>query len=98
MGAAAVAERIEYLPPIAVGPDASLRALQHTNEAPAPLRISCTLGSRLSIERSGLPASLVSALKHSAMLHHPAWHQRTKLRLSTHDVPRFVRCCERGFL
>ncbi len=92
IGASAVDELIQYLPPIDIGPDSGVRARRRTNESPPPANIACTLSSQFSVERSGLPPSLVSALKHSAMLHNPAWHQRTKLRLSTYDVPRFVRC------
>ncbi len=90
---AGVEERIEYLPPIDVGPEAMHRARhRRRNEPPPPERVACTLGARLSVERPGLPPSLVSALKHAAMLHNPVWHERTKLRLSTHDVPKYVRC------
>lgn len=89
---AGVEQRIEYLPPIEVGPDAMRRAQRRRNEPAPPERVICTLGTQLSMERSGLPPSLVSSLKHAAMLHNPVWHQRMKLRLSTHDVPRYVRC------
>ncbi len=92
IGGSAVDELIRYLPPIDIGPDAGMRARRRTDESPPPANITCTLASELSVERSGLPPSLVSALKHSAMLHNPAWHQRSKLRLSTYNVPRFVRC------
>jgi hypothetical protein len=46
----------------------------------------------LAIERFGLPPALVAALKHLASLHNPAFYEKERLRLSTWNTPRFVRC------
>jgi len=46
----------------------------------------------LAIERFGLPPALVSALKHLASLHNPTFYEKERLRLSTWNTPRFIRC------
>ena len=46
----------------------------------------------LAIERFGLPPALVAALKHLASLHNPTFYEKGRLRLSTWNTPRFVRC------
>jgi hypothetical protein len=48
----------------------------------------------ISVEKSGLPPSLLSSIKHLASLHNPAFYERQKLRLSTHRIPRFIKCYE----
>jgi len=37
-------------------------------------------GARLSLERSGLPPSLLVRIKHLVSLHNPEFHKRQKLR------------------
>lgn len=63
-------------------------------EPPAPESIRCMHAARLSLERSGLPPSLLARIKHLASLHNPEFHKRQKLRLSVYGTPRFVRCYE----
>lgn len=46
----------------------------------------------MSIERIGLPPSLVASLKHLASLHNPEYYEKERLRFSTFRTPRFVRC------
>jgi superfamily II DNA or RNA helicase len=46
----------------------------------------------LEIERSGLPPALLAALKHLASLHNPAFYEKERLRFSTWDTPRMIRC------
>ncbi len=58
----------------------------------APTKIECVVGAMLSVERSGLPPALLSAIKHLATLHNPEFYKRQKLRLSTYQTPRFIRC------
>ncbi len=60
----------------------------------APPTIACVAGAVLSVERSGLPPALLSAIKHLATLHNPEFYKRQKLRLSTFQTPRFIRCYE----
>jgi superfamily II DNA or RNA helicase len=61
-------------------------------ERPAPERINCVLGTGISVAKTGLPPWLLASVKHLASLHNPEFYQRQKLRLSTWQTPRFVRC------
>lgn len=54
--------------------------------------ITADNGAMLAIDRIGIPPALLSALKHLASLHNPAYHEKERLRLSTWRTPRFVRC------
>src|SRR3990170_7769987 len=55
-------------------------------------RVSRMLGAVLSVEKAGIPLSLLSEIKHMASLHNPIFHERQKLRLSTSRTPRFIKC------
>jgi len=46
----------------------------------------------LSLEKAGLPPSLLASVKHLACLHNPTFYERQKLRLSTYQTPRFIKC------
>lgn len=46
----------------------------------------------LAIDRIGVPPALLSALKHLGSLHNPDFYEKERLRLSTWNTPRFVRC------
>lgn len=84
---------LEMIPPVAVGPTTVGTVSEATRQRyPAPEQIRCTFGAGLSIEKSGLPPWLLSALKHLASLHNPLFYQRQKLRLSTFRIPRFIKC------
>ena len=87
---------LEELPPVTVGFEgaATSSALGRgaAPEPPPPERITCVRGARLSVERSGLPPSLLSRIKHLACLHNPEYYKRQKLRFSVYGTPRFVRC------
>jgi len=88
---------LDELPPMQVGVEGALipaRWGRSAPEAPAPESIRCVRGARLSVERSGLPPSLLARIKHLACLHNPEFHKRQKLRLSVYGTPRFVRCYE----
>jgi len=93
-----VLEALLYeLPPMVVGVGGSTlpsRWGRSVPEPPAPESIRCVRGARLSLERSGLPPSLLARIKHLVSLHNPAFHMRQKLRLSVYGTPRFVRCYE----
>ena len=56
--------------------------------------ITCAVGAGLAIPKAGLPPSLLTALKHLASLHNPLFYERQRLRLSTHQTPRLIRCYE----
>ncbi|HUF76829.1 MAG TPA: DEAD/DEAH box helicase family protein [Longimicrobiales bacterium] len=88
---------LDELPPVQVGSEGSMptsRWGRAVPEPPAPESIRCVRGARLSLERSGLPPSLLARIKHLACLHNPEFHKRQKLRLSVYGTPRFVRCYE----
>lgn len=59
-----------------------------------PPEIECTIGADLAIARADLPPSLLAELKHLASLHNPLFYERQRLRLSTHQTPRLIRCYE----
>ena len=59
-----------------------------------PPEIACRIGPDLAIARGSLPPSLLAELKHLASLHNPLFHERQRLRLSTHQTPRLIRCYE----
>ncbi len=84
---------LEVVPPLAVGLSAGARPtaaiLAHH---PAPETIRCVLGGVLSVEKSAIPPWLLSQIKHLASLHNPEFHKREKMRFSTFQTPRFIRC------
>ncbi len=57
-----------------------------------PEVVNAVASAMLEIERSGLPPSLLAALKHLASLHNPAFYEKERLRFSTWDTPRMIRC------
>jgi superfamily II DNA or RNA helicase len=50
------------------------------------------MGAMLAIDRIGVPPALLAALKHVASLPNPEFHEKEKLRFSTWNTPRFIRC------
>ena len=46
----------------------------------------------LSLRRAGLPPTLVAGLKHLASLTNPEFYEKERMRFSTWDTPRFIRC------
>ena len=68
------------------------RTLLRNERLPAEMR--CTIGADLAIARADLPPSLLAELKHLASLHNPLFYERQRLRLSTHQTPRLIRCYE----
>ncbi|MBI4573969.1 MAG: DEAD/DEAH box helicase family protein [candidate division NC10 bacterium] len=80
---------------VAVGPGSvGMGPVPRQEERRPPPRIACTLSAGISVEKSGLPPSLLSSIKHLACLHNPAFYERQRLRLSTHRIPRFIKCYE----
>ncbi len=59
---------------------------------PAPAFLPATLGAGLALERRSLPAPLLATLKHAASLPNPLFYERERRRLSTYQLPRFLRC------
>ena len=73
-------------------------ALSQRTEAAAderlPAEIRCTIGADLAMPGRACRHSLLAELKHLASLHNPLFYERQRLRLSTHQTPRLIRCYE----
>ncbi len=78
--------------PVAAGPGLSLADLANVDGPKPPPVIEAQLGGMLSIRRAGLPPALVAALKHLASLANPEFYEKERMRFSTWDTPRFIRC------
>ena len=79
---------------LATGPDApTYRRARTSADAPkAPAEIAARAGAMLAIDRIGVPPALLAALKHAASLHNPEFYEKERMRFSTWDTPRFIRC------
>jgi hypothetical protein len=95
LGPSQVEALLERVPPVSVGPGKLGSVSPAIRERyPAPKQIRCSLGSTLSIEKSGIPPWLLAQIKQLALLHNPQFYEREKLRLSTWRIPRFIKCYE----
>jgi superfamily II DNA or RNA helicase len=74
------------------GPELTLADLKHTEGPQPPPVIRARLGATLAIERSGLPPALVAGLKHFGSISNPVFYEKQRMRFSTWDTPRFIRC------
>jgi hypothetical protein len=79
---------------LATGPHAATyRRPAHQADGPAPPpEIKARTAAMLSVDRIGVPPALIAALKHSASVHNPEFHEKERLRFSTWNTPRFIRC------
>ena len=59
-----------------------------------PAEVSATLAQRLYVDRDGLPAALVDALRRLAAFANPEFAERQAMRLSTGLTPRVIACFE----
>lgn len=86
-----VSRLVRELRPVNAGPASAITA--NAKDGPAlPPVIDAQLGASLSIARAGLPSSFVANLKHLASLHNPVFYEKQRMRFSTWDTPRFIRC------
>ena len=92
MSPQAVAAIAESMGPIVLGPGSRMSTTRGRVSRPPPERVRARFGGMVSVERIGLPPSMIAALKHCASLHNPKFHELEALRKSTHATPRFVRC------
>ena len=76
------------------GPDARTyrRPRAATSIVEPPAVITARAGAMLTIDRIGAPPALVAALKHAASLHNPEFYEKERMRFSTWNTPRFIRC------
>jgi len=92
----AVEELVAKLKPIEAGPGAATLRVHAGTGLDAgprpPEQVRGELGAMLALERFGLPPTLLAALKHLASLHNPVFYEKERLRLSTWNTPRFIRC------
>ena len=90
-----LAALLEQIPAIAVGPGAAAAVSPLVRQKyPAPKQIRCVLGPTVSLEKSGIPPWMLSQFKHLSSIHNPKFYERQKLRLSTFQIPRLIRCYE----
>ena len=91
-------ERLEHVlgehDDVAVGAAALSPRSRLLRDERLPAEIRYTIGPDLAIARADLPPSLLTVLKHVASLHNPLFYERQRLRLSTHQTPRLIRCYE----
>lgn len=86
-------ELLQMVPALAVGTSAGAQPTAAViARHPAPETIRCVLGGVMHMEKSGIPPWLLSRIKHLASLHNPEFHKREKMRFSTFQTPRFIRC------
>ncbi len=92
MSADAVDATVKSVRALETGPHLTIAELTEIDGPPAPPVIEARVGGMLSIRRSGLPPAMVAGLKHLASISNPAFHEKERLRFSTWDTPRFIRC------
>jgi superfamily II DNA or RNA helicase len=87
-------ELAETLGEVATGPDASTyrRPTKSSDDSKPPPKITARSGAMLAIDRIGMPPAMLAALKHLASLHNPEFYEKERLRFSTWNTPRMIRC------
>jgi superfamily II DNA or RNA helicase len=90
----AVAVMAEAFGELATGPEAATYRKPRIPAATTkpPPQIAARMGAMLAIDRIGVPPALLAALKHAASLHNPVFYEKERMRFSTWDTPRFIRC------
>ncbi len=92
MSADAVAGLADAVRPVTAGPNLSFADLAAGDGPKPPAVIEGQIAGMLSMRRAGLPPALVAGLKHLASLANPEFHEKERMRFSTWDTPRFIRC------
>ena len=84
---------LETAPVVGAGPEErTFQRARAVASVPMPEVVVAVAAAMLEIERTGLPPALLAALKHLASLHNPAFYEKERLRFSTWDTPRMIRC------
>ncbi|MHB8380687.1 MAG: TOTE conflict system archaeo-eukaryotic primase domain-containing protein [Acidimicrobiales bacterium] len=84
---------VEACPMVGAGPDENtFQSSRRVALSVLPREVHAVADAMLEINRSGLPPALLTALKHLASLHNPAFYEKERLRFSTWDTPRMIRC------
>ena len=94
LAAQSAIELAEALGELATGPDASTyRRPPNGSVGPKPPpKIHARSEAMLAVDRIGMPPAMLAALKHLASLHNPEFYEKERLRFSTWNTPRFIRC------
>ena len=92
MSCEAVEALADTLRPVTAGPSLSLADLASSEGPKPPPVIDAQLSGMLSLRRAGLPPALVAGLKHLGSLANPEFYEKERMRFSTWDTPRFIRC------
>lgn len=61
---------------------------------PLPPTVRVTLGTRLQVEKVGLPPALINQVKRLAAFQNPEFYKKQNLRLSTALTPRVISCAD----
>ncbi|MBU4301881.1 MAG: DEAD/DEAH box helicase [Actinobacteria bacterium] len=61
---------------------------------PFPEEVRVVLGSRIFVEKKGLPPPLLNRIKRLAAFQNPEFYKKQSLRLSTALIPRVICCSE----
>jgi superfamily II DNA or RNA helicase len=87
-------ELADALGELATGPDASTyrRPTNGSAGPKPPPKITARSEAMLAVDRIGMPPAMLAALKHLASLHNPEFYEKERLRFSTWNTPRFIRC------
>lgn len=56
--------------------------------------IRATLGAGIRLELADLTPALAASIRHAASMHNPLFYERQRMRASTWNIPRFLRCFE----
>ena len=84
---------LEKIPALVLGPGFTrISPIFARKRYPAPKKIRAVLAASVSLEKAGMPPWMLSQIKHLASFHNPKFYERQKLRLSTFQIPRFIRC------
>lgn len=88
----AVVALADTLRSVEAGPGLSLADLADADGPKPPPAIDAQITGMLSLRRAGLPPALVAGLKHLGSLANPEFYEKERMRFSTWDTPRFIRC------
>jgi superfamily II DNA or RNA helicase len=92
MSAEAVAALSESLRPAEAGPMLTLADLARSGGPPPPPVVRARISGMVSIARAGLPPPILAALKHLGSINNPEFYEKQRMRFSTWNTPRFIRC------
>ena len=72
----------------------SQRTRRESISGPLPSEVRAVLTHRVFVEKTGLPSSLLNAIKGLAAFQNPEFYKKQGMRLSTATTPRVIACAE----